>query len=132
MHAGVECVGEHDTLESAARRMRDLNIGALPIRGDDDRPHGMLTDRNIVVQCIAEGRNPATMTAGELAHGTPWTVEAQTDNRHALTAMEEHQVRRLPVMDNQRPIGMISETDLAQNLPDYTVGHFVHAISAHA
>ena len=54
MHAGAECIGQNQTLTDAARMMRDLNVGALPICGDDDRLHGSITDRDIVIKCIAE------------------------------------------------------------------------------
>jgi len=54
MHAGAECIGQNQTLTDAARMMRDLNVGALPICGDDDRLHGSITDRDIVMKCIAE------------------------------------------------------------------------------
>src|SRR5438876_157963 len=56
MHAGAECITEGDTLATAAQRMRDLGVGSLPICGADDRLHGIITDRDIVVRCIAEGR----------------------------------------------------------------------------
>lgn len=64
MHEGARCVGEHETLRAAAGMMRDLDVGALPICGDDDRLHGMITDRDVGVKCIAEGADPDSMTAG--------------------------------------------------------------------
>ncbi|VAZ82050.1 Hypoxic response protein 1 [Mycobacterium persicum] len=67
MHAGATCVGEHETLAAAAQHIRDLGVGALPICGDDDRLHGMITDRDIVIKCVAAGHDPNTMTAGELS-----------------------------------------------------------------
>jgi CBS domain-containing protein len=56
--------------------MRDLGVGALPICGDDDRLHGMITDRDIVIKCIASGRDPNTVTAGEPAQGNTYRVDA--------------------------------------------------------
>jgi CBS domain-containing protein len=129
MHAGVECIGEDETLQQAARKMRELNVGALPICGNDDRLHGILTDRDVVVKCVATGRNPATVTAGELAQGKPKTVDANTDIDQVLQQMEQNRVRRLPVIENHRVVGMITEADLARNLPEDRVGHFVEAIS---
>jgi CBS domain-containing protein len=67
MHAGAECIGESDTLEKAARMMRDLRVGALPICGNDDRLKGIITVRDIVVRCVAEGGDPRSMTAREMA-----------------------------------------------------------------
>lgn len=130
MHTGAECVGEHETLRAAALRMRDLDVGALPICGDDDRLHGIITDRDIVVKCVAAGMDPSKMTAGELAQGKPFTVEATTDLADVLSTMEKHQIRRLPVTDNHQLVGIISEADLARNLPEHSLAEFVEAICA--
>lgn len=130
MHTGVTCVGEHETLADAARRMAELGIGALPVCGDDDRLHGMVTDRDIVIKCIAAGRDPAAVTVGELAQGSVYHVDADADAQHMLTLMEEHQVRRLPVIDDQRLVGIVSEADVARHLPEYAVAQFVKAICA--
>ncbi|WP_199433736.1 CBS domain-containing protein [Qaidamihabitans albus] len=130
MHTGAECIGEHETLTNAARRMRELDVGALPICGGDDRLHGIITDRDIVIKCIAEGHDPSATTAGELAQGRPYTVGTETDTDDALATMEEHQIRRLPVIENHRLVGMISEADLARHLPEDTVGRFVEAVCA--
>lgn len=130
MHVGIECIGEHETLDNAARRMRDLDVGALPICGDDDRLKGILTDRDIVVKCVATGGNPAEMTANSLAQGTPYTIDANSDVDQVLHLMEEHRIRRVPVLENRRVVGMITEADLARHLPEDRVGHFVETISA--
>jgi CBS domain-containing protein len=130
MHAGAECVGEHQTLQHAAQRMRDLDVGALPICGDDDRLHGIITDRDIVIKVIAGGLDPAGTTAGELAQGAPVTIDSQSDVTEVLNAMEEHKIRRLPVIENHQLVGMISEADLARNLSEHSVAQFVGAISA--
>jgi CBS domain-containing protein len=129
MHGDVQCIGEHDTLDAAARMMRDLNVGALPICGDDDRLRGIITDRDIVVKCIAENCDPRGMTADRLAQGKPVTVDADADINDVLNVMEENRIRRLPVVQDRRLVGMISESDLARNLPDQAVGHFVEVIS---
>ena len=130
MHTGAECVGEHETLQFAARRMRELDVGALPICGDDDRLHGIITDRDIVIKCIAVDGDPRTMAAGDLAQGKPFTVDATADVSRVLQVMEEHQIRRLPVIDGHRLAGMISEADLARHLPENALAGFVEAICA--
>ncbi|WP_431913386.1 CBS domain-containing protein [Nonomuraea jabiensis] len=130
MHRGVECIGEQETLIAAAQRMRELDVGALPICGYDDRLHGIITDRDIVLKCIAAGGDPRTVLAGDLAQGKPITVEADADIQQVLDTMEEHRIRRLPVIDEHRLAGMISEADLARHLPEQTVGHFVEVICA--
>ena len=69
MTQDAQCVQESQTLVDAARKMRDLDVGALPICGDDDRLKGMITDRDIVIRCLAADGDPATTTAGSLADG---------------------------------------------------------------
>jgi CBS domain-containing protein len=130
MHTGATCVGEHETLAVAARHMRDLGVGALPICGDDNRLHGMITDRDIVIKCLAAGNDPNATTAGELAQGSTYHVDADASIEEMLNVMEEHQVRRLPVIDNHRLVGIVSEADLARHLPEHAITQFVKAICA--
>jgi CBS domain-containing protein len=128
MHLGAECIGQDETLAAVAAKMRDLHVGALPICGADDRLHGIITDRDIVVRCVAEGRDPQTMTAQELAQGTPIWVDAGADIGDVLGTMEQHKIRRVPVIDDQRLVGMISEADLATRLSAHEVGQFASAV----
>lgn len=128
MHEGATCVGENETLTDAARRMREEDIGALPICGEDDRLKGIITDRDIVLKCVAEGKNPDTTKAGDLASGIPYLVRTDTGLDDVLALMEEHRVRRVPVLEADRLVGMISEADLARHLPENAVGRFVEAI----
>ncbi|MBS4730726.1 CBS domain-containing protein [Mycobacterium sp. SM1] len=130
MHRGVTYVGEHETVAAAARHMRDFGVGALPIWGDDNRLHGLLTDRDIVVKCIAVGRDPNTTTAGELAQGRVYHIGGEATIEQMLTMMEEHRVRRLPVIENHRLIGIVSEADIARHLPEHAIAEFVKAIYA--
>ncbi|MGW5643784.1 CBS domain-containing protein [Saccharopolyspora sp. NPDC003752] len=130
MHAGAQCIGEDESLYKAAQMMRDLKVGSLPICGRDDRLHGIITDRDIVLRCCAEGRDPAGMKAGELAQGKPYWVDAGSDVGKVLSMMEEHQIRRLPVIAEHRLVGMISEADLARHLTDEQLAHFVESVYA--
>jgi CBS domain-containing protein len=130
MHAGASCIGESQTLLHASQQMRDLDVGALPICGDDGRLLGIVTDRDIVVKCIANGVDPGTATAGQLAQAEPVAIGPSANVDEVLNLMAENQIRRLPVIDNQQVVGMISEADLARNLPEQAVGHFVEAICA--
>ncbi|MFF4656367.1 CBS domain-containing protein [Streptomyces sp. NPDC001381] len=130
MHAGATCVQENETLLDAARRMKELDVGALPICGPDDRLHGIITDRDIVVKCLARGKDARTMTAGQLEQGKPVTIDAEAEAGQVLRAMEAHRIRRLPVVDDHRLVGMISEADLARHLPEEQVGHFVEVVCA--
>src|SRR5689334_11185462 len=98
MTPDVQCVQEGQTLAEAARLMRDLDVGALPICGDDNRLKGMVSDRDIVVRCIAEGGDPEKTGVAQLAQGKPVTVGADDDIDVAIRTMAQHKVRRLPVI----------------------------------
>jgi CBS domain-containing protein len=130
MTAGAECVGENETLADAARKMRDLDVGALPICGDDNRLKGMVTDRDIAVRCVAEGNDPASVRAGELAEGKPVTIGADDPVDEILRTMKQHKVRRLPVIDGHDLVGMVSQGDVARNIEESKVGDLVEAISS--
>lgn len=129
MTPGAECVGENQTLQEAAQKMKDLDVGALPICGEDNRLKGVVTDRDIVIKCLATGGDPRTVTAGELGEGKPVTIGADDSVDEAITTMTDHQVRRLPVIDGHDLIGMISQADLARSLPADRVGELVELIS---
>ena len=129
MTPDVTCVGEKESLAEAARKMADLDVGSLPICGEDERLKGMLTDRDIVVKALAKGRNPAECTAGEFAQGKPVTIGADDDAREVLRTMGQHQVRRLPVIDGHQLVGMVALADVARALPDKPVGDVVDAIT---
>jgi CBS domain-containing protein len=129
MTADARCVGERQSLTDAARMMRELGVGALPICGDDDRLKGMLTDRDIVVKCIADGGDPSSVRAGDFAEGKPVTVGADDDVDVALETMSEHAVRRLPVIDGHDLVGMIAQADVARNIDESRVGDLLAAIS---
>jgi CBS domain-containing protein len=130
MTSDVECVGENDDLVTAARKMRDLNVGALPICGEDNKLHGMLTDRDIVVKCLAEGGDPANTKAGSLGEGKPITIGADDDLEEAIRTMRQYQVRRLPVIDGHKLVGMVAQADIAKALPPEKVGDLLEDISS--
>ena len=130
MTGNAECVSVNDTLADAARKLRDLDVGAMPICGDDNRLKGMLTDRDIVVKCIAEGGDPSATKVSELAEGKPVTIGADDSVEEALRTMKEHGVRRLPVIDGHDLIGIVSQADLARNVDEEKVGDLVEAISS--
>jgi CBS domain-containing protein len=130
MTGGTECVGESESLADAARKMSDLDVGALPICGEDNRLKGMLTDRDIVVKAIAQGKAPDEVKAGELGEGKPVTIGADDSVEEALRTMTDHKVRRLPVIDGHDLVGVVSQADIATNLSDEKTGALVEAISA--
>ncbi|MER7796659.1 CBS domain-containing protein [Microbacterium sp. NPDC096154] len=123
------CIAENGTLVDAAKLMSDLDVGALPICGEDGKLKGMLTDRDIVVKCLAQGGDPRTATAGSLGEGTPVWVEAGADVRDALTLMQDHQVRRLPVIEDHKLVGILAQADVARELSAVEAGETVEEIS---
>jgi CBS domain-containing protein len=126
-----ECVGENDSVLDAAKRLAELDVGALPICGEDKRLKGMLTDRDIVVKVLAQGKDPGSTKAGELGQGDGETVTIGADDsvEEALRTMIDHKVRRLPVIDGHDLVGIVSQGDVAKNLPEDRVGDLVEAIS---
>jgi CBS domain-containing protein len=130
MTTGVECVGESETIVDAAKKMADLDVGGLPICGEDNRLKGMLTDRDIAVKVLARGKEPDSTTAGELGEGKPVTIGADDSVQEALRTMKDHKVRRLPVIDGHDLVGIVSQGDLAVEIDQEDVGELVAAISA--
>lgn len=130
MSDDVRCVQENQSLREAAQMMKEMGVGALPVCGEDDRLKGMVTDRDIVVECVASGGDPASTTAGQLADGKPVTIGADDSVEEALRTMAQHQVRRLPVIDGHRLVGILSQADVARALPEDKVGELVEAISS--
>ena len=130
MSTDCTCATTSETLADAARKMRDLDVGALPICGDDNRLAGMITDRDIVVRCVADGGDPKSVKVSELAEGKPVTIGADDSVEEALRTMTDHGVRRLPVIDGHDLVGMVSQADIARNLPDDKTGDLVQAISS--
>ncbi|MGV9817200.1 CBS domain-containing protein [Nocardia xishanensis] len=132
MRSHVQCIGIRDSMAAAAERMRQLDVGALPICDGEGHPVGIVTDRDIVVKVVGAGANPKTTMAGELAQGADrlYTVDVGADLDDVLAMMEQHQIRRLPVVDKGVLAGIITEADLARHLPQNTVGEFLEAVCA--
>lgn len=130
MTGGCECIGESESVARAAVRMAELDVGVMPICGDDNRLKGMLTDRDIVTKVIAPGRDPEEVTAGEFGQGKPVTIGADDSVDVAIETMKDHAVRRLPVIDGHDLIGIVSQGDLAREIPEEATGYLVEAISS--
>jgi CBS domain-containing protein len=130
MTTSAECASVNDTVVDAARKLRDLDVGALPICGDDNRLAGMITDRDIVVRCVADGGDPSRVKVGDLADGKPVTIGADDSVEETLATMTKHGVRRLPVIDGHDLVGIVTQADVARNLPDDRIGDLVQAISS--
>jgi CBS domain-containing protein len=130
MTEGTQCIKEDQTLAEAARMMRDLDVGSLPICGADEKLHGMLTDRDIVVKCIAEDGDCTQTRAGDMAQGSLHWVSADADIDDVLAQMSEHQVKRMPVLEDHRLVGMISETDLTKHVDSNRLADVVTEVYA--
>jgi CBS domain-containing protein len=130
MHEGCSCVKHDASLVEASRQMAEECVGALPICGPDDKLIGMLTDRDIVVHCLAADTDPNSCTAGELASGRLIWVRDDAPISEALQSMEEHLIRRIPVIDSQKQLcGIIAQADIAQHLGEHETAELVTVIS---
>ncbi|MDR6986066.1 CBS domain-containing protein [Paenarthrobacter nitroguajacolicus] len=131
MTTNAQCIAEDKSLQEAAMLMRDLDCGSLPICGTDGKLTGFITDRDIVVKCVAEGKDAREVLARELATGKPYWVDADASVDEAVAMMEDHQVRRLPVISDHKLVGIISQGDIARNhYAEQRLGEMVEHISA--
>ena len=112
----------------AARIMRDKDTGIVPVV-ENDQLSGTITDRDIAVRVVAEGRDPASTVVREIASTDVATVEPEQDLSDALRLMAERQVRRLPVVENGRLVGIVAQADVARESDDSQTGELVEEIS---
>jgi CBS domain-containing protein len=108
--------------------MRDENIGLAPIV-EGEQLVGTVTDRDIVIRVIAEGKNPESTMVREVASTDLVTVEPQQDLDEALRLMAKHQIRRLPVVERGRLVGVVAQADVARQADDSRTGELVEQIS---
>ena len=116
------------SLVEAARLMKSEDVGSLPIV-EEGRLIAVLTDRDIVVRAVAEGVDPKAVVIGEVASREPVTVEPEQDLDEALMLMARHQVRRLPVVENDRLVGVLAQADVAVEAKAKQAGELVEQIS---
>jgi CBS domain-containing protein len=113
MTPGVGIIDPNSAVRDAARRMRDDNVGALPV-GENDRLIGMVTDRDIVVRGVAENRLGGTTSVRDVMSEHVYYCFEDDDLEQAAQIMAEHQVRRLPVLNrDKRLVGIVALADLA-------------------
>jgi CBS domain-containing protein len=130
MTRGAECIRPTASVQEAARKMRDLDVGPLPVCGDDDRLKGMVTDRDIVLRAIAEGRDPKTTRVGDVMTPTIVHCFEDQDVTEAARLMKENQIRRLVVLNrDKRLVGIVSLGDLAVDTDEEPVGNTLEAVS---
>ncbi len=128
MHAGCTCVKSTDTAANAARLMAQLDIGAMPICGPDDKLKGMVTDRDLVLNVMAAGEDAESYTVDRLPQGHLILADANEEADTTIAKMKEHQVNRLPVIENGRLVGIISLQDISHRVPEAVTGELVESI----
>ncbi len=130
MTAQVVTAKPSATITEVARTMAKIESGAVPVV-DNDKVVGLITDRDIVLRVITEGRDPQATTVQDVVKRTEVvTIGADDPVEEALRTMKDHAVRRLPVIDGADLVGMVSQGDIATNYPEDKVGDLVEAISA--
>ncbi|RJO77019.1 CBS domain-containing protein [Nocardia panacis] len=128
MKPGAQWISRDESVGKAARVMAELGVGSVVVADENERMCGIITDRDIVVKCVAQGLSPTTTRAWDLCEKTPYWIDADAEVDAVLESMESHRVKRMPVIDNKRLIGMISEADLARHLDDNQLSEFVTAL----
>ena len=130
MTAPVIRIEPQESVSVAARTLAHYNIGALPVCGSDGRLCGLITDRDIVTRCLAAGRNPGSTQVREIMTGRVIAAKPDSDAVLAAQMMGRQQIRRLPVVENERICGMVSIGDLAKcNEIAYNAGDALAQIS---
>ena len=126
------CCVAATSLEEVARMMVENDCGAIPVVDDQEewRPVGIITDRDITCRAVAEGRNPLDLTAGDIMTPSPVTATPGTDLGECEKLMEEHQLRRILVVDDSGGCcGIVSLADIARNAPEEEIGEVVEEVS---
>src|SRR5712692_6711692 len=124
------CCRPHTMLDQVAKMMVQYNCGEIPVLDVTDRPIGVVTDRDIVCRVVAEGKNPMAYPAETCMSEFVVTVRADAPIREVVATMEQHQVRRVPVVDdNGCCIGIISQADVASVAQVRQVGELVREVS---
>jgi len=122
-------VGPDDTAVDAARLMRDEDAGIAPI-AEDDRLVGVVTDRDIAIRIVAEAKDPGSTKVTEIASQNLVTIDPQQDLDEALRLMAKHQVRRLPVVEEDgKLVGILAQADVAKHAEPARTGKVVEEIS---
>ena len=127
-----DTVTEKDTLKTAAQRMRDLNVGLIPVVDDagTGRLTGVITDRDIAIRHVAEGHGDDCCVGDEMTRGPLYTVTPDDDQSAVMAKMQEGQVRRVPVLEGDRLVGIIAQADLAVETSDASAEEVERTVEA--
>ncbi|HEY9180655.1 MAG TPA: CBS domain-containing protein [Candidatus Baltobacteraceae bacterium] len=129
MSKDITIITEDETLREAAERLASDDIGVLPICDSNKQIKGMLTDRDIVVQVVARGKDPGSTQAREMEQGEVVTLRPDDSIEHACDLMAQYQVRRLPVVENGQVVGIVSQADVAKSVSPEQAGRMLTQIS---
>lgn len=131
MHKGAEFVAPNAKLQAIAKKMRDHDIGAIPVC-EDGRPIGMVTDRDIAIRGLADGKDISALEARDVMTRDVIFCRDTEDAEDALRIMENNKIRRLPVLnDAEKLVGMVSLGDISHALSRELTGEVTKAVSAH-
>ena len=128
MTSPAQCLAPEETLVDAARMLSKYDVGSMPVV-DEDTLVGVLTDRDIVIKGIAQGKDPAETPVSEIATADVVTVAPDDDAKSVAEVLTEHQIRRVPVVEEGKVLGVISQADVALELDNSTAGEVVEGIS---
>jgi CBS domain-containing protein len=129
MTAGAEYLKGDDTVAQAAKKLAAESTGAVPVCDTDGHLRGIVTDRDLVVEVVAAGKSPEQTRLIDLVRGEAVTIGADDSIDEAIATMKKHKVRRLPVIDGDKLVGMLSQADVARACAPEQVGDLVAAIS---
>lgn len=129
MTGPAQTLGLGDSLMAAAQALASADVGSMPVLDDQGTLVGVVTDRDLVVRGIAEGVDPGRGTVADVMTETVVVVNADDDAHAVVNALSQNQVRRIPVLDGDQVVGVISQADLARHLPNEQTGDVVEAIS---
>ena len=128
MTAGPTAVSPSTPVREAARLMSKEDVGPLPVV-EEERLVGIVTDRDLVIRVLAQDRNPESTTVGEVASKDVVTVQPDEDLDRALQLMAHNQIRRVPVVENERLVGILAQADIARRAEAEKTGEVVEEIS---
>jgi CBS domain-containing protein len=124
------CCRPHTSIDEVARLMVDGDFGEIPVIDSADHPIGVVTDRDIVRRIVAQGKNPIGYTAETCMTQPVVTVASDARLEDVVTMMERHQIRRVPVVDEEgRCAGIISQADVARQAPPEEVAALLREVS---
>jgi CBS domain-containing protein len=128
MTADPVTISRTNSVVDAARLMESADVGSVPVV-DGGTPVGILTDRDIAIRVVAQGKDPSSTQVGEIATDQPYFVEPDQDLDEALELMAYRKVRRLPVVEDGQLVGMLAQADVVHEVKEKKAAHVIEEIS---